>query len=63
MSKKLRVTFHPKPITEGEWEIEVRSPEGEEVRHIKGLTSHEDVRDWIDGPRKIDWLRSQGLAK
>ncbi len=62
MSKKPRVTFHPKRIAEGEWQIEARFP-GEESRYVRGLTSHDEVRQWIDGPRKIDWLRSQGLAK
>ena len=62
MSKKPRITFHPIRMGEGEWQIEARCA-GEDVRYIKGLTSHEEVRQWIDGPRKIDWLRSQGLAK
>ena len=30
---------------------------------IKGLKSKEDCDDWLSGSRKIDWLRSQGLAK
>ena len=62
MSKKPRVVFHPKRIAEGEWQVEAQCP-GEETRYITGLTSHEDARNWIDGPRKIAWLRSQGLAK
>ena len=62
MSKKPRVTFQPKRIAEGDWQIEARQ-EGEEPRYITGLTSHEDARQWIDGPRKLAWLRSQGLAK
>jgi hypothetical protein len=62
MSKKTRVIFHPKRIDEGDWQIEAHCP-GAEIRYVKGLTSHEDARDWIDGPRKIAWLRSQGLAK
>ena len=62
MSKKPRIIFRAKRIADDEWEIEAHSA-GEEVRRIKGLTSHEDVRDWIDGSRKVEWLRSQGLAK
>jgi len=62
VSKKQRLTFHPKRIAEDDWQIEARC-DGEEPRYIRGLTSHDEVRQWMDGPRKIDWLRSQGLAK
>jgi hypothetical protein len=62
MGKKPRVDFRAKRIAEGEWQIEAHSA-GQEVRYVKGLTSHDEARDWIDGPRKIAWLRSQGLAK
>ena len=37
--------------------------EGQEIGIISGLTSKEDVNDWLNGPRKIEWLRSQGYAK
>jgi hypothetical protein len=36
---------------------------GAEVRLIKGLTSKADVDDWLNGERRIAWLRSQGYAK
>lgn len=62
MSKKPRVVFNPKRIAEGEWQIEAHAP-AEEVRYIKGLSSHEDAREWIEGPRKVAWLKSQRLAK
>ena len=62
MSRKQRLTFHPKRIAEDDWQIEARR-DGEEPRYIRSLTSHDEVRQWMDGPRKIDWLRSQGLAK
>ena len=62
MSKSPRVTFHPKRIAEGEWQIEARCP-GEGDRTISGLTSKADIDDWLQGPRKIAWLRSQGYAK
>ena len=57
-----RVTFKPSRIAEGEWQIEAHYP-GAEVRYIKGLTSKADIDDWLQGSRKIDWLRSQGYAK
>lgn len=62
MSKKLRVIFNPKRVAEGDWHIEAHCSD-EDVRLIKGLASHEEARQWIDGERKIGWLRSQGLAK
>ena len=62
MSKSPRVTFHPKRIAEGDWQIEAHCP-GAEVRYITGLTSKADIDDWMQGDRKIAWLRSQGYAK
>jgi hypothetical protein len=62
MSKKPRVEFHPKRIADGDWQIEAHFPDAE-IRYITGLVSHEDARQWIDGPRKVAWLKSQGLAK
>jgi hypothetical protein len=59
---KVKVDFRPNRIDEGNWQIIAVLP-GHEDRHIKGLTSREDCYDWINGSRKIDWLRSQGYAK
>lgn len=59
---KLRVLFREKRVAEGDWQIEA-SCEGQETKVISGLTSREDVSDWLGGPRKIAWLRSQGFAK
>jgi hypothetical protein len=62
MSKSPRVTFHPKRIAEGEWQIEAHCP-GEDIRTISGLTTKADIDDWMNGALKIAWLRSQGYAK
>jgi hypothetical protein len=51
-----------KRIAEGDWQIEAHYP-GVEIRYIKGLTSKEDADEWLQGTRRIDWLRSQGYAK
>jgi len=59
---KQRVTFSMKRLTPDEWQIITKSP-GVEDRFVKGLKSKEDCDDWLSGDRKIDWLRSQGLAK
>jgi hypothetical protein len=59
---KERVIFSMKRITPDEWQIIAKSP-GVEDRFIKGLRTKEDCDDWLSGSRKIDWLRSQGLAK
>ena len=62
MAKSPRVTFRPKRLSEDQWQIEAHC-EGVEVRLITGLTSKADVDDWINGSRKLAWLRSQGYAK
>jgi hypothetical protein len=59
---KARFTFKPIRIAEGEWTILAECP-GREPATITGLTSKADIDDWINGPRKIAWLRSQGAAK
>ena len=51
-----------KRLSEGDWQIEAHVP-GEEIRYIKGLKSKADFDDWMQGSRRIDWLRSQGYAK
>src|ERR1041385_3509176 len=59
---KAKVDFRPNRIDEGEWQI-VASLPGHEDRHIKGLTSRDDCYDWINGSRRIGWLRPRGYAK
>jgi hypothetical protein len=59
---KARVVFKIKRISEDDWQIEAHYPETE-IRYIKGLKSKADVDDWLNGTRRIDWLRSQGYAK
>jgi hypothetical protein len=62
MSKTPRVVFKPKRIAEGDWQIIAEYP-GVEDRYIKGLKSKAEVDEWMNGTRRIDWLRSQGYAK
>jgi hypothetical protein len=62
MSKSPRVNFSIKRIADGDWQIEAHYP-GAEIRYIKGLTSKVEADAWLDGERKIAWLRSQGYAK
>jgi hypothetical protein len=59
---KARVTFKMKRIAEDDWQIEAHYP-GAEIRYIKGLKSKIEVNEWLEGTRRIDWLRSQGYAK
>jgi hypothetical protein len=59
---KDRVTFKMKRISEGDWQIIAECP-GAEPRYIKGLKSKTEVDEWLQGTRRIDWLRSQGYAK
>ena len=62
MKKSPRVTFSPKRINEGEWQIEANCP-GTEARYVTGFTTKTEVDEWLAGDRKIGWLRSQGYAK
>jgi hypothetical protein len=59
---KPKVTFRINRIAEGDWQIVAECP-GAEPRHIKGLTSQADAQEWLNGTRKVEWLRSQGYAK
>ena len=62
MSKKPRVTFKLERVAEGDWQIQAIHPE-EEIRYIKGFKTKAEVDEWLNGTRRIDWLRSQGYAK
>ena len=59
---KPRVTFKLKRIAEDDWQIEDHYP-GAEIRYIKGFKTKVETDEWLQGTRKIDWLRSQGYAK
>ena len=62
MSKSPRVIFSTKRIADGDWQIEAHCP-GTEIRYITGLGSKAEADAWLEGERKIAWLRSQGYAK
>jgi hypothetical protein len=49
-------------LAEDDWQIQAHCP-GEDIRYIKGLKSKAEVDEWLNGSRRIDWLRSQGYAK
>ena len=59
---KPRVTFKMQRIAEDDWQILAEYP-GAEPRYTKGLKSKAEVDEWLQGTRRIDWLRSQGYAK
>lgn len=59
---KTKVTFKAVRIADGDWKILADYP-GSEQREITGFTSKADADDWMNGDRKIAWLRSQGYAK
>ncbi len=62
MATSPRVVFTIKRIAEDDWQISA-TREGTETQIIKGLTSKADVDEWMQGNRRIAWLRSQGYAK
>ena len=59
---KARVTFRIQRVSEDNWQILADCP-GVETVTITGLTSKADVDEWINGERRLAWLRSQGYAK
>jgi hypothetical protein len=59
---KAKVTFKIIRISNDDWKIQADYP-GAEPREITGLTSKADADDWMNGERKVAWLRSQGYAK
>ncbi len=59
---KQKVAFKLRRAAENDWQIVAEYP-GEADRIIGGLTSKEDVDDWLNGERRLQWLRSQGYAK
>ena len=59
---KAKVTFKTVRISDDDWTIVAEYP-GAAPREITGLKSKADVDDWMNGERRIAWLRSQGYAK
>jgi hypothetical protein len=60
--KKPRVVFKLERVAEGDWQILAQYPDMED-RIIKGFKTKAEVDEWLNGSRRIDWLRSQGYAK
>jgi hypothetical protein len=59
---KAKVNFKPVRIAEGDWNILATYP-GVEPVHIQGFKSKTEIDEWMNGDRRIAWLRSQGYAK
>jgi hypothetical protein len=59
---KVKVTFRIVRQAEDDWKILAEYP-AVPVREITGLKSKADAQDWVNGDRRIAWLRSQGYAK
>ena len=59
---KAKVTFKTVRNSEDDWNIVAEYP-GADPREITGLKNKADVDDWMNGDRRVSWLRSQGYAK
>ena len=59
---KDKVTFRPVRKSEDDWTVVAEYP-GAVPREIIGFHSKSDVDDWMNGDRRIAWLRTQGYAK
>jgi hypothetical protein len=59
---KAKVTFRPVRISDEDWKILADYPDSEQ-REVTGFSSKTEIDEWMNGDRKIAWLRSQGYAK
>ncbi len=59
---KTKVTFKVVRIAEGDWNIIAEYP-GIAPVQITGFKSKTEIDEWMNGERRIAWLRSQGYAK
>jgi hypothetical protein len=59
---KTKVTFKIVRNSDEDWTIQAEYP-GAAAREITGLKSKADADDWMNGDRRVAWLRSQGYAK
>jgi hypothetical protein len=59
---KAKVTFKTVRNSEEDWTIVAEYP-GVAPREITGLKDKADVDEWMNGDRRVAWLRSQGYAK
>lgn len=59
---KARVSFKPVRNAENDWNLLAEFPGVEPIR-ITGFKSKVEIDEWMNGDRRIAWLRSQGYAK
>ena len=59
---KPKVTFKPVRISEKDWSI-LAECQGIERAQITGFKSKSEIDEWMNGDKRIAWLRSQGYAK
>ena len=59
---KAKVTFKLVRIAEGNWNILAGCPEREPIP-ITGFKTKTEIDEWMNGDRRIAWLRSEGYAK
>jgi hypothetical protein len=59
---KTKVTFKIVRNSDDDWNIQAEYP-GAESREFTGLKNKADADDWMNGDRRVAWLRFQGYAK
>jgi hypothetical protein len=59
---KAKVTFKIVRNSEDDWNIVAEYP-GADPKGNHWLKNKADVDDWMNGDRRVAWLRSQGYAK
>jgi hypothetical protein len=59
---KAKVSFKPVRIAKDDWNI-LAECAGVESVHIRGFKNKTEIDEWMNGERRIAWLRSHGYAK
>lgn len=59
---KQKIIFKPVRISEHDWNI-LAECQGIEPAQIAGFKSKSEIDEWMNGEKRIAWLRSQGYAK
>ena len=53
------VSFAPKKVGEGQWEIRLATPAGE-ILYILGFQTKEETEAWLNSDRRREWLEARG---
>jgi hypothetical protein len=58
-----QVIFMPRRIADGDWQIDVYCFPGADIYYVKGFTTEDDARKWMNGSDGKDWKRQHGFRR